>query len=71
MFLGQKYVEQWSILNNCLYLCQQIKDHQNEKIVSSMLTQLQRYVCTEDEAKEADLRQNKGCQVSPFTGYEL
>ena len=23
------------------------------------------------EAKEADLRQNKGCQASPFTGYEL
>ena len=25
----------------------------------------------EGEAKEADLRRNKGCQVSPFTGYEL
>ena len=27
-------------------------------------------LCTEDEANEADFRQNKGCQVSPFTGYE-
>ena len=26
---------------------------------------------TEDEAKETDLRQNKGYQVNPFTGYEL
>ena len=29
--MGQKYVEQWSILNNCLYLCRQIMDMIMEK----------------------------------------
>ena len=29
--MGQKHVEQWSVLNNCLFLCQQIMDMIMEK----------------------------------------